>query len=88
MFLSLFIVCMWGGWRDRGHLDIFFTPATFRRYQFSRRRYQFFWQLTTLVRMPQVTAAAKLVCEHFKVMMEAVKPGEYSKTHNTGQLMS
>ena len=28
------------------------------------------------VRMPQVTAAAKLVCEDFKAMMEAVKPGE------------
>ena len=30
----------------------------------------------TTVRMPQVTAAAKLVIEDFKEMMEAFKPGE------------
>ena len=58
MFLSLFIVfvCGVGGWVGRqgtgvgqGTFDIFFTPVTFRRYQFSLRQYQFFWQFETLM---------------------------------------
>ena len=54
MFLSLFIVfvCGVGGWVGRqgtgvgqGTFDIFFTPVTFRRYQFSLRQYQYFGNL-------------------------------------------